>query len=233
MAKIGGIMGKPSINAEFSNFFRCINEYTDLLVKVIEAREVSVAPEKGTDISTALLRSEKKLVHEAFVLKIYVAWEVLVEDVFVECLYRDPSEYAKHKGISLPRRLTRGICRGLISGLGYFDFKDVSGLKGMAKRALTATCNPFARISPSSADKIDEFHIIRNYLSHYSDTSRQALSRMYRNRYDSTFREPGDFLLDTVEFVEFGEHGEHTRFANYTNAFIKAADEMASFLGVY
>jgi len=46
------------------------------------------------------------------------------------------------------------------------------------------------------------------------------------------FREPGDFLLDTVRFVELGVRGTQTRFADYVNAFMKAADKMALFLSV-
>ena len=46
------------------------------------------------------------------------------------------------------------------------------------------------------------------------------------------FRQPGDFLFDTVEFIELGKRYKQTRFSNYTDAFIKAADEMALFLGV-
>ena len=46
------------------------------------------------------------------------------------------------------------------------------------------------------------------------------------------FRLPGNFLFDTVEFIEFGERGKQLRFANYSKAFEKAADEMATFLGI-
>jgi len=56
---------------------------------------------------------------------------------------------------------------------------------------------------------------------------------MYRNNYNLKFREPGDFLFDIVEFVEFGKREKQTRFANYIDAFMKAADEMAFFLRVY
>jgi hypothetical protein len=56
---------------------------------------------------------------------------------------------------------------------------------------------------------------------------------MYKNHYAMSFRQPGDFLFDTVEFVELGKRDKQTRFANYIDAFIKAVDEMALFLSVH
>jgi hypothetical protein len=226
-------MAKSWLKSEFGRFFVRINEYTDLLVKLFEAREVTLPPEKRKEILTEILLSEKKQIHEAFVLKIYVSWEVLVESLFVECLSCDPSGYAEQKSITLPKKLTRNICRGLISGLGYFDFKDTADLKGKAKKVLAPRYNPFKMIPSDEGKKIDEFCIIRNYLAHYSDSSKQSLMRMYRNSYNLTFREPGDFLFEIVEFVELGKRDKQTRFASYINAFLKAADEMALFLGVY
>ena len=226
-------MPKSSYKSQFDSFFNSIVQYTDLLLKIFEAKEVVIPPEKKKEILAEILPSEKKQIHEAFVLKIYVAWEVLVEDLFIECLSRDPSKYAEHKGIRLAKKLTKDVCRGLISGLGYFDFKDTGDLKGKAKRVLNTKYNPFANIPTDAGKKIDEFCVIRNYLAHYSDSSKQSLMRMYRNKYNLKFREPGDFLFGIVEFVEFGKREKQTRFANYIDAFMKAADEMAFFLRVY
>jgi hypothetical protein len=219
-------MPKSSIKNEFDDFFLRINEYTDLLIKIFEAKEVTIPPEKRREILTEILLSEKKHIHEAFVLKIYVAWEVLVEKLLVECLSRDPSKYAEYKAIKLPKRLTKDVCRGLISGLGYFDFKDTGDLKGKAKRILVTRLDPFAKIPSDIAKRIDEFYAIRNYLAHYSESSKQSLMRIYKNKYNLPFQEPGDF------FFEFDKHNKQIRFANYTNAFLKAADVMAEFLGI-
>ena len=219
-------MPKTSLKSEFDDFFIRINEYTDLLFKIFEAKEVIIPPEMKREILTEILLSEKKHIHEAFVLKIYVAWEVLVENLLIECLSRDPSKYAEHKAIKLPKRLTKDVCRGLISGLGYFDFKDTGDLKGKAKRVLVTKFDPFAKIPSDAAKRIDEFYVIRNYLAHYSESSKQSLMRMYKNKYNLPFQEPGDF------FFGFDKHNKQIHFANYTNAFLKAADVMAEFLGV-
>lgn len=220
-------MAKSWLKSEFDRFFVRINQHIDLLVKLFDAKEVVLPPEKKKEILTEILLSEKKQIHEAFVLKIYVSWEVLIENLFVECLSRDPSKYAEHKAIKLPKKLTKDICRGLISGLGYFDFKDTRDLKGKAKRVLVTKFDPFANIPSDETKKIDEFYVIRNYLAHYSNSSKQSLMRMYKNKYDLPLHEPGDFLF------EFDKHNRQIRFASYTNAFMKAADEMALFLAVY
>ena len=89
------------IRARFDRFFEDITKHTDLLVKVIEAKEVVMSPVAKKEVPSRILVSEKRQIHEAFVLKIYVAWEVLVEDVFVECLYRDSTRYAKEKTVVL------------------------------------------------------------------------------------------------------------------------------------
>lgn len=222
---------RPSlIRTRFNRFFADITKYSDLLVKVLEAEAVVISPELEKEVPSSVLIDEKKEIHEAFVLKIYVAWEVLVEDVFVECLYRDSSRYARERTVVLPRKLSRNVCRCLISGLGYFDFRDTGDLKGQAKRILVDRQNPFEQVLPNT--KIDEFYKIRNYVAHRSYRSRQSLLRMYRDRYGLGFREPGEFLVETEGSGEGRARRRQTRFADYTNAFIAVAKGMAEFLGV-
>jgi len=168
-------MRKYSLKAEFDKFFVLINEYTDLLLKIFEAKEIVIPPQKKKEILTKILPSEKKHIHEAFVLKIYATWEVLVENLFVECLSRDPSEYANFKTIKLPKRLTKDVCRGLITGLGYFDFKDTGDLRGKAKKVLVGKYNPFAKIPLDEGKKIDEFCIIKK-LSRSSECCFETVS---------------------------------------------------------
>ena len=220
-----------SLKAEFDNFFVSMIQYTDFLIKIVKTTKIILPPHEDKEILTKLLQTEKKQIHEAFVLKICATWEILAENVFVECLLRDTSKYEERKGITLPRKLTKDICKGLISGLRYFDCGNMASLKGKANNFLAERYNPFKEVPPDVSRKIKEFYLIRNYIAHRSDTGKQALKRMYKN-YKMRFRLPGNFLFDTVEFIEFGEHGKELRFANYSKAFEKAADEMATFLGI-
>ncbi len=224
-------MKTPSLRREFENFFSSMNDYTDLLVKIIDTKKVVLPSSKG-EILRGLSQTEKRQIHEAFVLKICATWEILAENVFVECLSRNTSKYALSKGFNLPKKLAKDVCKGLTSGLSYFAFRNMQDLKNKAKRFLEDDYNPFKEVSSDVAIKIDEFYQIRNYIAHRSDAAKQSLKRMYKKTYKMRFRRPGNFLFDTVEFVELGERGKELRFANYSKVFEKAADEMAIFLGI-
>lgn len=171
---------------------------------------------------------EKKQIFEAFVLKIYVSWELLVQGILIDCLNRDTSQYAKHTETPLPKHLSRNVCKALLKGLGYFP--RPADIKKTAKNILVPRHNPFGAIPESAARKMKEFRTIRNYLAHYSDSSRTKLKTMYKRNYNlKHFQEPGDFL-----FRQFGRSrpGGKIRFATYIKSFFDAADAMASFLSV-
>lgn len=221
----------PALRTEFDHFIANMNQHTDLLVKIMKAKGIVLSPDEERGISPRFLLAEKKQIHEAFVLKICATWEILAEDVFVECLLHDTSKYKEQTGITLPRKkLTRDICKGLVSGLGYFSFRDAGDLKGKAKKFLAECCNPFKKIPPDATTKINEFYLIRNYIAHRSSAAEQSLKRMYKRTYKMRFRPPGNFLFDIVKFIELGEKGEQIRFANYSEAFEKAAEEMSEFI---
>lgn len=215
-------MRKSSFEETFDTFFYWINWYTDLLVKVTEAKRIVSHPH------------EKKEIFEAFILKIHVTWELLVEDLLVDCLNRDTSQYAKYKAISLPRNLTKHTCACLITGLRFFDVRSTSEIKKIANNILVPKYNPFKvfrKKDPAvkrDSKRIDEFYLMRNYIAHYSDKSKRSLMSMYDKNYSLTkFREPGDFLF------AFDKQTNQIRYANYIYSFLNIADEMATFLGVY
>ena len=226
-------MQTSSLKAEFDNFLTSMTQYTDFLNKIIKTTKVIIPPHEKKEILIELLQTEKKQIHEAFVLKICATWEILAENVFVECLLLNTSKYKERQGITLPRRkLTKDICKGLISGLRYFDCGNMSRLKGKANQFLVDHHNPFKEVPSDVTTKINEFYLIRNYIAHRSDAAKQSLKRMYKKSYKMRFRLPGNFLFDTVGFTEAGEKGKEIRFANYSEAFEKAADEMAIFLKI-
>ena len=225
-------MPTSSLKAEFDNFFASMIQHTDLLVKIIKTTKIELPQTEKKEILPKLLPTEKKQIHEAFVLKICATWEILAENVFVECLSQDTSKYAAYKGITLHRKVTKDTCKGLVSGLRYFDCGNMSSIQGKANKLLTDRQNPFKEISRDVITKINEFYQIRNYIAHRSDTAKQSLKRMYKQSYKMRFRLPGNFLFDIVTFVESGERGREIRFAHYSKAFEKAADEMAIFLGI-
>jgi hypothetical protein len=209
-------MRKSSVEVTFNNFAYWMNWYIDFLNKVATAERVVKYPR------------EKKELFEAFALKVHVIWEIFIEELLVDCLNRDSSQYALYMGAKLPKDLSRKECKAMILGVqGYIDFRSVAEIKKISRNILVSQCNPFQAIPKSASDKIDEFYKIRNYLAHYSLAAKRSLANLYKNKYGmQRFREPGDFLFS------FDKRSGQVRFGNYVEAFIDAEVKMAEFLGI-
>jgi len=171
-------------------------------------------------------RKEKEQIFEAFVFKICATWEVFTEDLLIDCLNKDTTQFAKHTGFKIPKHLSRDVCKAMIVGVGYLDFKNVSHLKRFAKKILVPDNDPFKEICQKpTGDKIDEFYTMRNYLAHYSYAATRKLEGVYKKK-GIKFHEPGDYLLS------FDRKNSKRRINVYIDAFVKAANEMATFLGI-
>jgi hypothetical protein len=208
-------MRKASAGVSHDNFHGWMDVYIELLNKTV-----------GKD-SPFTAKHEKAEVLGAFVFKICAQWEILVEDLLVDCLNRDSTQYAEFMGLRLRKHVPRAECTAMIRGLGYLDFRGVNDIKQKAKSILVNEFNPFQAISNNDSKKIDEFYKIRNYLAHYSRVAERSLMKMYADTYRlNTLREPGDFLLTYDKKIK------SARMQLYINAFIGAADSMADELGV-
>lgn len=208
-------MRKSSVEATFGRFFVWMDRYGDFINRVYKAKNVVGS------------QRDKKELFEAFVFKFHIVWEILVEELLIDCLNHDSSQYAKYMDMTLPKHATRNQCKAMIYGLKHLDFRSVSEVKTIARGILVPEHNPFVVIPKSNSNKIDEFYRIRNYLAHYSITARRSLGMIYRRRYGlQRFREPGDFLLC------WDRKSGQTRFGNYVDAFVGAAEKMAQFCGI-
>ena len=80
--------------------------------------------------------------------------------------------------------------------------------------------NPFNAISNRDARRINEFLIMRNFLSHYSDYAKRSYKRFMKSKYSySRIPEPGDFL------IAFSKSREY-RWSVYLRTFLRASDDM-------
>lgn len=208
-------MRKSSAKTTFYYYFEWIEWYSDFVNKVYAARRVVGK------------KDEKKEIFEAVAFKLHAIWHILAEDLLIDCLNLNSSQYATHMDIRLPKNLSRPQCEAMIYGLGYVDFKGVGHIKSIAKDILVPENNPFKVIEKSTSNKIDEFYRIRNYLAHYSTAARRSLNAMYKQSYNlKRFREPGDFL------IAFDNSAGQTRLGNYLDAFYEAGEDMAKFLKI-
>lgn len=208
-------MKKSTFDTTLTDFHINMNYDIDLLMKIETAKAV------------VKYNEDKRSIFEAFVFRICAYWEVLVEDLLIDCLNRDTSRYSEFTGYRLPKNLPRQVCKAVIVGIGYTDFKSVDHLKKISKQMLIPECNPFTTITTSNLKRIDEFFTLRNYLAHYSDSAKRALWNVYRNTYNmGKFIEPGVFLL-AIDRQE-----NMPRMGVYINHFKAVANKMAKYLGV-
>lgn len=173
------------------------------------------------------LVDEKRDVFEAYVFRICANWEILVENLMIDCLNKDTTRYREFTGFGIPKHCSRETCKALVLGIGYLDCKSVSDLKRKAKDMLIPKYNPFKEIPSKIGDGIDDFFKLRNYLAHYSELAERSLRRMYLERYDlHCLKTPGAFLLaeDRKKRVP--------RIELYILNFMGTAKIMAKFLGV-
>ena len=211
-------MRKASFKSTFRLFFLEASTYDLLIQDITNFNFQEIADAKG----------RQKLV-EAVAFRIHVAWEVFVENLLIDCLNQDTSQYASYKAMDLPKHLRRDVCELLLTGIGFLDVKGVGDIKGVAKKVIVPQYNPFNSIDKEDASMIDEFYVIRNYLAHQSRVSRRALlNDVYKKkRKIHRFIEPGNFLIASEKKRELGQS---VRLHAYLRAFFNAAETMESYL---
>ena len=208
-------MKKASFDATLYSFHMNMNRDIALLMKVEKAKRV---------VKTV---QEKRSIFEAFVLSVCADWEYMVENLLIDCLNKDTSMYSEYTGFSISKHITRDICKAILIGISYLDFKSTDQLKKLSKSILIQSCNPFLLIPSSNCKKIDELFTIRNYLAHRSFAARRSLADLYKRKYNLRhFVEPGTFLLATDKTDKI------PRLGVYINNFKNAANIMGKFLGV-
>ena len=206
-------MKKATYYRSLTSFHRNMNQDIDLLMKIEHARKV------------VKKKHEKKSIFEAYAFRICANWERLVDDLIVDCLNQDTSRYAESTGYNLPKHVSLDVCKAIIFGYRYLDFRSIDELKRNSKKLLVDECNPFLAITHASGKKIDEFCKIRNYVAHRSDSAKRSLMKIYKNNYGmKRFIEPGSFLL-AINQVE-----KIPRLGVYINNFKFVAHTMLRYL---
>ena len=176
-------MRKSDLFNRHTSFDSALDRYRTFSNKVMNAQRV---------ISTA---EEKRDLSESVILRLIANWESFVDEHLVACVNRDHSKLNKFLGVTIHSHPDMNLCRALIFGDGYRDFKETSALIGFSKKLLADSSNPFLAISKRHKNKIDDMYKLRNYLAHYSAKSRRILWHMYKTKYHyRRWIEPGMFL---------------------------------------
>src|SRR3990170_2242080 len=197
-------MRKADLQKNHQWFEGVLDRYRDFSGRLLRARR-------------NVRRQDKKEIVEATALKLCAYWESFVDQELLDCVNINSSKLAEWLDVK-PTNLNIEMSRAILFREGYLDFKSVGALKAFAKRVLAQDVNPFRLIQPSTAIKIDELFVIRNYLVHRSFAAKRSLRKMYRRNYRMRyFREPGTFLV---------AHGGR-RLDTYRRALVDASQRMA------
>jgi len=178
-------MRKASLVKNHEKFDQALLRYRTFMKKIIDAQRV---------VSTPI---EKRDVAESIILRLCANWESFVDEHLIDCINVDHSKLSEYFNVRIPANPSKELCQALLFGQkGYTDFRSFGELKGFSKKILSDDSNPFLEITTPNANNIDEVYKIRNYLSHYSISAKQALRKLYKDKYDmDRFLEPGQFIL--------------------------------------
>jgi hypothetical protein len=116
--------------------------------------------------------------HELVIIRLYRAFESLMLDTLVGALNNDTSTLSTRTGFSFPKHLTDEVCRFLVTGRGYFDFKGRDGLIKALKQYLPDDHYLVEVVSkPGYRNSLELLCAARNYAAHESQQSKSAFKR--------------------------------------------------------
>jgi len=84
----------------------------------------------------------------------------------------------------------------VLFGDKYRDWHNIQTLKSYFNKIIDPKVNPFRELSKEQLDSLNFTYILHNYLSHYSEYSKQKLFLIYKEYHSyKKFIEPGSFLI--------------------------------------
>jgi hypothetical protein len=161
---------------------------TDSMIRFVDEKIVKLKGKLFSDLETYETL-------EAFVIKFICDWEWFIERHIIHLLIKDTSKLSEYLTLTLPTTISYDEGTAILNGTGYFDFKNCSDIKSIAKRILTTQNNSFISITKEVSKNIDDFYVIRNYVAHKSNKSKKTLFTFYNGINIHQFVEPGEYLV--------------------------------------
>ena len=116
--------------------------------------------------------------HDLAIIRLYRAFESLMLDALVGALNNDTSTLSSRTGFSFPKHRTDEVCRCLVTGRGYFDFKGRDGLIKTLKQYLPDDHYLVKVVSkPGYRNSLELLSSARNYAAHESQQSKSAFKK--------------------------------------------------------
>lgn len=108
-------------------------------------------------------------------ISLYRDFENLILEVLVGAINNNTKTIRATLGIDFPKHLTDDICRYIITGPSYFDFKGRDGLIKRVKQYVPTNHYLVAILkAPKYKTSIERLCALRNYSAHASGQSRKA-----------------------------------------------------------
>lgn len=116
--------------------------------------------------------------YDLAIIRLYRAFESLMLDTLVGALNNDTSTLSRRTGFTFPKHLTDEVCRFLVIGRGYFDFKGRDGLIKTLKQYLPDDHYLVKIVSKDEyRDALELLYAARNYAAHESPLSKGAFKK--------------------------------------------------------
>ena len=151
---------KKSIKKTANDFIK----QADTLIEYVEKAKQSFSDEYVT------------WTYEYAVIRLYRCFESLMLEALVGTINNDTATLTSKTGFEFPKHLTDEVCKYLVVGNGYFDFKGRSGLIALLKRFVPDGHYLITIVKKDKyKDDLDRLSALRNFAAHNSSQSKQAV----------------------------------------------------------
>lgn len=114
-------------------------------------------------------------VHDGAVIALYRDFENLVLEALVGAINNNTRTVSAKLGVVFPKHLTDEVCRYIITGSGYFDFKGRGGLLDRVQKYVPRTHYLYEVLSDQRyKDCLECLCALRNLAAHGSPQSKKA-----------------------------------------------------------
>jgi hypothetical protein len=113
------------------------------------------------------------------IIRLYREFEGLILECLIGAINNDTSTLSQITGYDFPPHLKDEVCRYLVVGSGYFDFKGRDDLIKILKRYIPDDHYLITIVrKPDYRETLEKLSALRNFAAHSSDVSKKAALRV-------------------------------------------------------
>lgn len=145
--------------------------------KVVDAFEKNVAEILiflDEDNLSGFSKKHISWVYEYAIIRLYRDFENFILHCLIAAINQNTQHLTDTTNIEFPEHLTSGVCRYIVVGDGYFDFRGRDGLIKILKKFLPRN-HPLVTIISNQNYKctLEKLSSLRNFAAHNSDQSKK------------------------------------------------------------